>query len=491
MLNKNDIFLPECSRHKGNSIIPELDIWQIQKEKEKKIYSKFHFVGIGGCGMGALAKIILELGCDVRGSDIKSNSIAERLTLSGAKFFTGHNENNLSDADVVIYSGCIAPDNPELALARRKNIPILHRAELLAELMNNKTGIAVTGAHGKTTTTTFIAFILKQLNSDPTVVIGGEVCNLGNGAVAGKGEFVIAEADESDGSFLFLKPVYAVITNVDLEHLDYYKNIEEIQNAYAQFMNKIKPGGKLFYGGGNEHLENILCFYEGEKMSFGVSENNDVHAVDICFGKFCSEFDVVFKKRNLGRVKINAGGEHNVVNCLGALALTLDLGFDFEEIKKALELFKLPDRRCHVKSDFNNITVIDDYAHHPAEIKAFLKGIKSAAPKRIITIFQPHRYSRTKHLKEFFIESFDDADYLILTDIYSAGEAPIEGVTSRALTEEIRERKKDACFLLKEEIIGHLLNMAEEGDFILFLGAGDVCKLSDELSKHLKIRFKI
>lgn len=454
--------------------------------------NKFHFVGIGGYGMSALAKILLELGYTISGSDIKRSLITNKLKRLGSKVYIGHDERNMNGADVAVYSACIPANNPELIMARKKNIPVLHRAELLAELMNGKLGIAITGAHGKTTTATLISLVMRRLGFEPTVVIGAQVDNLEGGATAGQGHLVVAEADESDGSFLFLRPTYSVITNIDLEHLDYYKNIEAIKEAYFQFMERTKGEGKLFYCGDDRYLRDITRTYRKKMMSFGLSSANDIYPLNLDFEGLKSQFDVVYQGNNLGRVKLNAGGEHNVINCLAAIEVALELGIEFKKIKKALSFFQSALRRCQVKAHFKNIMVIDDYAHHPTEIKATLKTIKNLKPKRIIAVFQPHRYSRTKLLKDLFINSFELADYLIMTDIYSASEQPIEGINSQNLVAEIKANgKKDVCFMPREKITSYLLNLVREGDLFVVLGAGDIDKVADELSEGLKIKFNI
>lgn len=442
--------------------------------------------------MSALAKVLLESGYVISGSDIEESPIVDRLKCLGSEIYIGHNERNMNGADVVVYSACIPVDNPELIMARRKNIPVLHRAELLAQLMNGKCGIAVTGAHGKTTTTTLISLILERLGFEPMVIIGAQVHNLESGATAGQGSFVVAEADESDGSFLFLRPTYSVITNIDLEHLDYYKNIKAIKIAYFQFMERTKGEGKLFYCGDDKYLKDITGTYRKKMMSFGLSSLNDIYALNLEFEGLKSRFDVIYQGNNLGSVELNAGGEHNVVDCLAAIGVALELGIEFQKIKEALAFFQSAVRRCQVKANFNNIMVIDDYAHHPTEIKVTLKSIKNLKPRRIIAVFQPHRYSRTKLLKNLFIDSFELADYLIMTDIYGASEEPIEGINSQNLIDEIKAHgKKDVCFMPKKKITNHLLNLAREGDLFIILGAGDVGKVADELSKDLKIKFKI
>jgi UDP-N-acetylmuramate--alanine ligase len=454
--------------------------------------NKFHFIGIGGYGMSALAKILLELGFMVSGSDIKKSSITDKLKSLGAEIYVGHNEQNASAVDVVIYSACIPADNPELNMARKRNIPVLHRAELLAELMNKKTGIAISGAHGKTTTTTLISLFLKHAGFEPTVVIGAEVDNLEGGSVSGGGAYIVAEADESDGSFLFLRPTYSLITNIDLEHLDYYRNIEVIKKTYLQFIERTKGEGKLFYCGDDEYLKSITKNYRKRMMSFGFSSANDIYPLNIKFEGLRSEFDVVLRGENLGRVRLNAGGEHNILNCLGSIEVALELGINFDKIQEALDFFQPALRRCQIKANLNNIMVIDDYAHHPTEIKATLKAISNLRPKRIIAVFQPHRYSRTKHLKDLFIYSFELADYLVLTDIYSASEEPIEGVNSQRLSKEIKANgKKNVLFLPSKKITSHLLTLVREGDVVVVLGAGDVGKIADELSEELKVKFKV
>lgn len=445
-----------------------------------------HFIGIGGIGMSAIAFVLLKMGHRVSGSDVKRSRIVENLESLGGKFHLGHRKENIKGADIVVFSSSITPENPELKTARNKKIATLHRADILALIMNDRKGIAVTGAHGKTTTSSLIAHILFKAGLDPTAILGGEVKSLEGNARVGEGEYFVVEADESDGSFVHLKPFYSVITNIDAEHLDYYRNMGEIISWYLRFIGRIKPGGKLFACGDCENLRRALRGCPKDIVTFGVSKDHHIYPENIKMHDSHSEFDVIYRGKRLGPAAINIPGIHNVSNAMAAFAVALELGLDFETIKKAIEDFTGAARRFQVKYSGNGIKVIDDYAHHPSEIRATILAARNWKPKRLIVAFQPHRFSRTKYLKESFGRCFDMADKLVLTDIYAASEDNLENVSGKSIYEEVKAHgHKDAVYLPKKKLKGYLLRIVKRGDMVLVMGAGDITSIAGELAQEL------
>jgi UDP-N-acetylmuramate--alanine ligase len=446
-----------------------------------------HFIGIGGIGMSAIAFVLLKQGHKVSGSDVKRSRIIEKLESLGGKFHEGHHEKNIRGADIVVFSSSITPENPEIKTARNKKIKTLHRADMLALIMNDKKGIAVTGAHGKTTTSSLIAHTLYRAGLDPTAILGGEVKSLEGNARVGGGEHFVVEADESDGSFVHLKPFYGVVTNIDAEHLDYYRNMGEIISWYLKFIEKVKPGGKLFACGDCENLKRALRGCPKDIFTFGLSKEHDIYPENIKMHDSHSEFEVVYRGKNLGAAAINIPGIHNVSNAMAAFAVALELGLDFETIKKAAEDFTGAARRFQVKYSGNGIKVIDDYAHHPSEIKATILAARNWKPKRLIVAFQPHRFSRTKYLKDKFGACFDMADKLILTGIYAASEDEMDNVSGRSIYEEVKMRgHKDVSYINKKELKECLKEEIRRGDMVLMMGAGDITNIADELSHELE-----
>lgn len=445
-----------------------------------------HFIGIGGIGMSAIAFVLLKQGHKVSGSDVRRSRIVEKLESLGGKFHLGHNEKNIDGADIVVFSSSITPENPELKAARNRKVSTLHRADMLALIMNDRKGIAVTGAHGKTTTSSLIAHILYRAGLDPTAILGGEVRSLEGNARVGKGEHFVVEADESDGSFVHLRPFYGVITNIDAEHLDYYRNMGEIISWYFKFIEKIKPGGKLFACGDCDNLRRALSGYPYEVVRFGLSGDHDIYPENVKMHDSHSEFEVVYRGRKLGPVTINIPGIHNVSNAMAAFAVALELGLDFDTIRKAVGDFTGAARRFQVKYSADGIKVIDDYAHHPAEIKATIEAARNWNPKRLVAVFQPHRFSRTKYLKERFGKCFDAADRLVLTDIYAASEEELDKVSGKSIYEEVkRHGLKDVTYIPKKELKEYLLNDIKRGDMILMMGAGDITAIAEELAQAL------
>ena len=448
----------------------------------------YHFIGIGGIGMSGIAQLLLRGGSKVSGSDLKDSSNIKELKALGAQIFIGHNPENINGASLVIYSSAIKENNSEIAAAKKAGIPIIKRAQALARLMVEKTVITVTGSHGKTTTTSLVSYLLLEAGLSPSVAIGGILKNIESNACLGDGKFFVAEADESDGSFLYYRPKYSIITNIDREHLDYYKEFRRELDAFREFLDNTEEGGCVFACDDDTNLKNILADYKNKCVLFGMKESADIYPRNIQFNGLSSEFDCFYKNKFVDRFVLNLGGLHNISNALAVIALGLELDIDLTFIRKTLGQYKGAKRRLEVKSGDSQIMVVDDYAHHPTEIKASLAALKNLNPKRVIAIFQPHRYTRTKILLDEFSASFDSADYVIITDIYAASEIPLEGVSGRLLRDKIKERSpsKEVIFLPKEEITGQILKIARPGDLVITLGAGDIVKISDELVERIK-----
>lgn len=449
---------------------------------------RIHFIGIGGIGMSGIAAILQAQGYAVSGSDLKESPVTRKLAQRGVKVSLGHDALFLRDAEMVVYSSAIRNDNPELLAAKDKGLIVLRRAEALARLMQEKTCIAVSGAHGKTTTTALASHLLLQAGLRPTAAVGGILKNLDDNSCLGCGDFFVAEADESDGTFLYYRPDYPIVTNIDREHLDFYRSWDEILDAYARFIRGVRDNGCLFCCGDDRAIRQITKDYKRRLIYFGLSCDNDFYPRDVALHDFSSEFTCCYKGEPINRISLPLSGEHNISNSLGVIALGLELGISHARIKEALADFKGTERRFQLKADYSGIKVIDDYGHHPTEILATLKAAKNVAHKRLIVVFQPHRYSRTKFLMEEFAQSFRQADCLLLTDIYAASESPIEGVSSEFLAKKIRDGSiSPAVFYIKKEhLIGHILKMIRPGDLVLTLGAGDIGKLSDELVQRIK-----
>ncbi|MFZ3063979.1 MAG: UDP-N-acetylmuramate--L-alanine ligase [Nitrospirota bacterium] len=453
----------------------------------KKI-KHIHFVGIGGIGMSGIAEVLLNLGYKVSGSDMNLSDTTKHLQDSGAFIYKGHAASNIEGADVVVISSAVSQENEEVKAAKKLLIPVIPRAEMLAELMRLKYGIAVAGAHGKTTTTSIIATVLVRGNIDPTVVIGGKLNSFGTNAKLGQGDFLVAEADESDGSFLKLSPTIAVVTTIDEEHLDYYKNLDAIKKAFLSFINKVPFYGLAVLCLDDKNIQDIIPSVEKRYVTYGFSAQADFAAKDIELKGFESSFKVINRGKELGRFKLNMPGLHNVYNALSAVAVGLELEIDIDAIKKAFAEFSGVQRRFQVKGEINGVMVVDDYGHHPTEIKATLAAAKSGWDKRTIVIFQPHRYTRTKDLMKDFATAFYQADVLILTDIYAAGETPIEGVTGERLYETIKGHgHKEVMFIKnKNEIPDYVFKMLKKDDIVITLGAGDVYKIGGEIVERMR-----
>jgi UDP-N-acetylmuramate--alanine ligase len=448
-----------------------------------------HFVGIGGIGMSGIAELLLNLGYKVSGSDLSSSDLTRRLQSIGGVIYEGHAAKQIKGADVVVTSAAIVPDNPEIIAAAQASIPVIPRAEMLAELMRLKYSVAIAGAHGKTSTTSLVAAVLDEGGLDPTVVIGGKLKSIGINALLGEGDFIVAEADESDGSFLKMSPTIAVVTNIDREHLDFYKDLDHIKEVFLSFIDRIPFYGLAILCLDDEPIQDIIPKIKKRFTTYGVSSQADIQAKNIESKGLKSRFTVKHLGEHLGEISLNLPGIHNVYNAMASIAVGLELGIDFEVIKSALEIVQGVQRRLEIKGIARDITVVDDYGHHPTEIKFTLQAAKESWPdRRIVVVFQPHRYSRTEALFDDFTRSFYQSDMLVVLPIYAASEKAIKGVDSQSLFEEIRAHgHKDVVFMPSfKTAVSHLKQTLTAGDILLTLGAGDVYKLGETLLKELK-----
>ncbi|MDD2365574.1 MAG: UDP-N-acetylmuramate--L-alanine ligase [Desulfuromonadaceae bacterium] len=451
---------------------------------------KIHFVGIGGIGMSGIAEVLINLKYKVSGSDLRSSDTTERLAELGAEIGIGHKAENLKDVDVVVISSAVHDDNPEVVEAKRLHIPVIPRAEMLAELMRMKYGIAIAGTHGKTTTTSMTASILGHAGIDPTIVIGGKLNAIGTNARLGQGKFLLAEADESDGSFLLLSPTIAVVTNIDADHLDHYSGIEEIKETFVKFINKVPFYGLSILCLDDKNICEILPQVNKRYTTYGLSAQADIRATHIRHDGFNTSFVAHFKGYRLGEITFPMPGPHNVLNAMACIAIALELDIPFSDIQEGFASFSGVGRRFTVKGEPGGVMVVDDYGHHPAEIKATLAAARQGWPeRRIVAAFQPHRYSRTHELFNEFVTAFYDADVLILTDVYSAGEKPIEGASSERLAEEIiRHGQKDVTYIAnRERLPEHLAEIVRGGDIVITLGAGNIWQQGEALVRLLEV----
>jgi UDP-N-acetylmuramate--alanine ligase len=448
-------------------------------------FQRIHLIGIGGSGMSGIAEVLLSSGYAVSGSDTKPSAVTVHLEGLGAKVFEGHNAANVRGAHVVVVSSAVKQDNSEVVEAHRLKIPVIPRAEMLAELMRLKYGIAVAGAHGKTTTTSMTASVLAAAGLDPTFVVGGRVNHAGANARVGQGEYIVVEADESDRSFLLLAPVIAVVTTIDREHLDHYSSLEEIQHTFLQFVNRVPFYGAVILCLDEPNVQTILADVKRPVITYGTSSQADLVISDVKLEGMSSTFRLTYHGDDLGQFHLNSPpGIHNVRNAAAAAAVALALNVPADLIRQGLEKFSGVGRRFEVKGVFNGVTLVDDYGHHPAEIRATLEAARGCGYKRLLVLFQPHRYSRTQHLWEEFRQAFNQADIVLVSEIYAAGETPIEGINGESLALAICSAgHKNVIFTsTMQPAIEFLLREAHPGDAILTIGAGSVGRAVDQLA---------
>ena len=457
-----------------------------------KIFGKvkhIHLVGIGGIGMSGIAELLLNLGYTVSGSDTKETEVTEHISDLGGTVFQGHDPRYIGGADVVVFSSAVREDNPEIVEARKRAIPVIPRAEMLAELMRLKYGIAVAGAHGKTTATSMIASILTKGGLDPTVVIGGRL-NIwgGSNARLGKSDFLVAEADESDGSFLALSPSIAVVTNVDREHIDFYRDMNSLRSTFVDFINKIPFYGRAILCLDDKEVQGLLPRLKKSYLTYGLNPQSDIRASDISKQGLTTRFMVSSQDDMVGQVTIGTPGDHNVLNALAAVGVGMELDIDFDRIREGLRDLGGLKRRFEIVGEGNGILIVDDYGHHPTEIVKTIGAAKESWPdRRLIVVFQPHRYSRTKDLYDTFVASFNQADVLIITPLYGAGEEPLPGIHSELLSRGIRDHGHRAVTLCdsKEDAASVLMDEMKPGDVVLTLGAGDIHLVGTEVLKRM------
>jgi len=448
-----------------------------------------HFTGIGGIGMSGIAEVLLNLGYEISGSDLKLSPITDRLAAMGARICEGHDAGNIAGARALVVSSAVDEQNPEVQEARRLQIPVIPRGELLAELMRLKYGIAVAGSHGKTTTTSMTATILAYAGLDPTVVVGGRVGTMGgSNARVGHSDFLVVESDESDGSFLKLAPIIAVVTNIDREHLDHYPSLEAIGSAFIEFVNKVPFYGAVIVCLDDPNAQSILPSIKRRTITYGTTARADIEASEISGGPFSSDFRLRYRAADLGRYRLQIPGRHNVLNATAAVAVATELDVKPDTIREALTTFSGVDRRFQVRGRQRGVTVIDDYGHHPTEIRATLEAAHSCGFQRIHVLFQPHRFTRTLHLMDEFARAFHQADSLFVLDIYAASEKPIEGVTAEAMVERIRQfGHRGAEYVgTMDRGVEALMAAAGPGDTVLTLGAGNVWQAGEKLLERLR-----
>jgi len=456
---------------------------------------KVHFVGVGGIGMCGLAELLKSQGYHVSGTDLREGPTVTRLRSLGVRVEIGHDAAHVGDADVVVFSSAVRADNPELRFAEERKIPVIRRAEMLAEVMRLKDGIAVAGSHGKTTTTSLVAHVLHSAGLDPTAVIGGRVLGTGGdhevtGARLGHGDLLVAEADESDGSFLRLSPVIAVITNIDPEHLDHYGSEAALRDAFVDFANRVPFWGLVVLCLDHPGVQAILPAVTRRVTTYGFSSQADLSAHDLESAGWGARFGVRRRGEKLGSVTLPLPGRHNVANALAALAVALELEVDFAVAADALAAFEGIERRFQLRGEARGVRVVDDYGHHPAEIRATLAAARAVHEGRIVVVFQPHRYTRTRDLLGEFATAFNDADRLLVTDVYPAGEAPIPGADAASLVEAIRAHGHHAVEHVADlaDVTARLVPELAAGDLVVTLGAGSVVRLGPEILEALEAR---
>jgi UDP-N-acetylmuramate--alanine ligase len=453
-----------------------------------KNIKKVHFVGIGGIGMSGIAEILLNQGFEITGSDLSSSEVTNRLKQLGVKIYEGHSPKNLNDADVLVYSSAVQVDNPEVKAAVEKKIPIIKRAEMLAETMRMKYGIGIAGTHGKTTTTSMVGLTLTEGGIDPTIIVGGKLSGLGGtNARLGNGEFIVVEADEFDRTFLKLTPTIAALTTLESEHLDTYKDLDDIKTAFVEFANKVPFYGFVVLCLDEPALQDIIPQINKTIFTYGTTTQADVRALDITHSGFKSEYTLQYKGKKLGKIKLNIPGVHYVKNSLVAVTIGMELGISFEVIKKALEKFTGVYRRFEKKYD-KEILVLDDYAHHPTETSATLQAIRAAWDRRLVAVFQPHLYSRTRDFYQEFGRSFLNTDVFICTDVYPARESAIEGISGALIADTTKKFGHKNVFYLpnKNDVPAKLMELKKDNDIIITMGAGDIWKYGEKFVQMLK-----
>jgi len=434
--------------------------------------------------MSAIALVLLDLGYQVSGSDLHASDLTAKLSHRGGVIHLGHQAANLNGETAIVVSTAIRPDNPEYAAALERKLPIYHRSDLLAALMRTREGIAIAGAHGKTTTTSMIALLLEKGGLDPTILIGGELDEIGGNAKLGSGKFLVAEADESDGSFLKLAPRIAVVTNIENDHLDYYGTMDNVRAAFDEFMGKVHDSNGLTVACADSPIVRELCAVAGRScISYAIEQDAHFQAASIASRGMITEFEVLYKGKKQGNLQLSIPGRHNIANSLAALAVGQEVGMSFERVAEIMPIFRGAKRRFQIKGNVGGIRVVDDYGHHPTEIFTTLRAARDATEGRVICIFQPHRYSRTKLLAEEFGKAFDFADVVILTDIYSAGELPIEGVSGDTIRREVERHSGKSPYYTPElnQIVPLALSIARAGDMVLTMGAGNIYRVGEEL----------
>jgi len=451
-------------------------------------YKKMHFIGIGGIGMSGLAQILLEKGYHVSGSDVVKSGQVGKLEELGACIKVGHSGQNVVGADVVIVSSAISINNPEVKAAIKRGIPILHRSEMLALLMKNTKGIAVSGTHGKTTTTSIVSLLLERAGLDPTIVIGGILDQFGSNAKLGGGDYMVAEADESDGSLVRLAPHIAIVTNIEADHMDYYSDVNQIKETFGRFLGRLPKDGLAILCTDDHNVHELADHYHGKKLTYGLNNGAYLKAVKIEYSGMGSSFMVVNRGLEVGRCRLNVPGTHNIYNALAAIGLGLEMGIDMEVIRNSLLEFKGANRRFQIVSNHGGMVVVDDYAHHPTEIMATLSAARRIHGNgRIISVFQPHRFTRTQYFLELYGKSFFNSDCVIVTDVYSAGEKPIPNISGELVANALKKYgHQDVYYIPKiQDVPSFVLDSADENDFVITLGAGDVWKVAYSLRDRL------
>jgi UDP-N-acetylmuramate--alanine ligase len=449
---------------------------------------KIHFVGIGGIGMSGIAEFLYNQGLEISGSDLKKTELTAHLEKIGINIYEGHDPKHIKDIDVVVKSSAITDDNPEIAAAKSQKIPVIRRAEMLAEITRMSYSIGIAGTHGKTTTTSMAGMVLEAAGLEPTIIVGGKVMNFGSNNVMGSGKYIVVEADEYDHSFLSLTPIIAGITNIDSDHLDCYRNYDNIKKAFVEYANKVPFFGCVIACLRDPGVQAILPLINKKVVTYGTSRQADVQAVNIAMKGFQAEYDALYKGYCLGRIKMKVTGMHNILNSLLAVAMGLELDIPFVSIQKGLAEYKGVYRRFELKAEINGIAIFDDYAHHPTEISATLEGFRESTERRIVVIFQPHLFSRTKDYFKEFGRAFFSCDNLILAPIYPAREQPIPGVTSKLIADAAIQcgHHHVTCLDDNSQIVQTALDIIQTGDIVITMGAGNIWQFGEEIINRLR-----